>query len=73
VGAAVAAPSASIDVLDAGGKIVRSPSLSLNAGQLIRMDAVVPLAGLPSGVYIFRVTVTSGPEKATRETGFAVR
>jgi VWFA-related protein len=66
-------PSASIDVINAEGKTVRSSSASFATGDTVKIQHVLPLTGLPRGAYVLRVTLADGGEKATRETGFAVR
>ena len=64
----------SVDVLDANGKVVRSPSPSFMTSDIIRIESVIPLSGLPAGSYILRATMTNGSRApAVRETGFAIR
>ena len=63
----------SIDLVDAGGRVVRSPSPSFASGDPIRVDASIPLAGLPPGAYVLRATLSDGAAKATRETGIAIK
>jgi VWFA-related protein len=62
-----------IDVLNADGKVVVSPSPSFTSGDPIRVQATVPLQGLTPGAYILRATLGAGTLKATRETGFLIR
>lgn len=64
---------ASIDVVNASGKIVRSQSPSFSSGDPIRISATVPLQGLAAGPYALRATLTSAGRSVSRETGFAVR
>jgi VWFA-related protein len=63
----------SVEIADAGGRVVRSPSPSFASGDPIRVQASVPLDGLPPGAYVLRAMLGSGPSKATREAGFAIR
>jgi VWFA-related protein len=63
----------SVDVLDASRRIVRSPSPSFVSGDPLRVDASIPLSGLPPGAYVLRATVGEGASKATRETGFVIQ
>jgi VWFA-related protein len=65
--------AASIDLVDAVGKTIRSPSPSFAAGDPIKILGLVPLAGLAPGPYVLRVTLSSGATRAVRETGFVVR
>ena len=65
--------TATIDIVDAAGKTVRSPSPSFATGDPIKVEGLVPLAGLSPGAYVLRVTVGSGTTRATRESGFAIR
>ena len=64
---------ASIDVVNAAGKIVRSQSPSFGSGDPLRISATVPLQELPAGSYVLRATLTSAGRSVSRETGFAVR
>jgi VWFA-related protein len=67
-------PMVSVDVLDANGKVVRSPSPSFMTNEIVRIESVIPLSGLPPGSYVLRATMTNGTRApAVRETGFAVR
>ena len=69
-----ARPMVSVDVVDANGKVVRSPSPSFMTTEIVRIESVIPLAGLPSGSYVLRATMTNGSRApAVRETGFAIR
>jgi VWFA-related protein len=62
-----------VDVLDATRRVVRSPSPSFVSGEPLRVDASIPLSGLPPGPYVLRATVGEGASKATRETGFVIQ
>jgi VWFA-related protein len=64
---------ASLDVVNDAAKVVASHSPSFTSGDPVRIIGDVPLRGLPSGAYLLRVTLAGGGQKATRETGFAVR
>jgi VWFA-related protein len=64
---------ASLDIVDASGKVVASQSPSFTSSDPIRISGDVPLQGLASGAYLLRVTLSGGGQKAVRETGFAVR
>lgn len=66
-------PSASVDIVNADGKTVRSSSPSFATGETVKIQHVLPLAGLPRGAYILRATLAAGPANATRETGFVIR
>jgi hypothetical protein len=66
-------PSASLDVVNADGKTVRSSSPSFATGDTIKIQHVLPLAGLPPGPYVLRATLADGADNATRETGFVIR
>jgi VWFA-related protein len=65
--------TATIDVIDAAGDTVRSPSPSSTTGEPIKIQGVVPLAGLAPGGYILRITLSGGTTRAVRESGFAIR
>lgn len=65
--------TAALDLIDAGGKTVRSPSPSFSTGDPIRIQGVVPLAGLAPGAYVLRVTLSSGATRAIRDSGFVIR
>jgi VWFA-related protein len=65
--------TAGLEVVDARGTVVASPSLSFSANQPIRVAGEVPLQGLAAGDYLLRVTLGGGGQKAVRETGFAIR
>jgi hypothetical protein len=64
---------ASLDIVDASGKVVASQSPSFTSSEPIRISGDVPLQGLASGAYLLRVTLSGGAQKAVRETGFAIR
>ena len=69
-----ARPVVSVDVLDTHGKVVRSPSPSFMTSDIISIESVIPLSGLPAGSYILRATMTNGSRAAAvRETSFAIR
>ena len=69
-----ARPMVSVDVIDAAGKTVRSPSPSFMTADVVRIESVIPLSGLKSGSYVLRATMTNGSKPpAVRETGFAIR
>ena len=70
---ATAGLMASLDVVDANGKVVASPSPSFTSGDPVRVAGQVPLQGLVPGPYLLRVTLSGGGQKAIRETGFAVK
>jgi VWFA-related protein len=67
------APNVSIDVVAPDGKIVRSPSPSFTSGDPIKIQSVIPLAGLAPGPYMLRATLSSGLTRAVRESGFVIR
>lgn len=58
-----------VEVLNADARVVRSPSPSFAAGDPVRVEASIPLAGLASGGYVLRATIGA----VTRETGFVVK
>ena len=62
-----------VEVLNADGRVVRSPSPSFGGTDPMRVEASIPLSGLAAGPYVLRVTLGDGAVRATRETGFAVR
>lgn len=66
-------PSASLDIVNADGKSVRSFSPSFATGDTVKIQHVLPLNGLPRGAYVLRATLGDGGTSATRETGFAIR
>lgn len=68
-----ARPLASIDVINADGKAVRSFSPSFTSGDRIKIQHVIPLAGLARGAYVLRATLADGAAKATRESGFVIK
>ena len=65
--------TAAIDVVDAKGRILHSPSPSITTGDPIKIQGVLPLAGLAPGAYVLRVTVSGGATRAIRESGFVIR
>lgn len=65
--------TAAIDVVDAVGKVVRSPSPSFMTGDIVRIASEIPLAGLAAGAYVLRATLGDGVHTAGRETGFVVK
>jgi VWFA-related protein len=64
---------ASLDVVDAAGKVVRSQSPSFSSSDPIRLRGAVPLEGLSPGAYLLRATLTSAGRSVSRESGFAIR
>jgi len=69
-----ARPTVSVDVVDRSGKVVRSPSPSFMATDVVKIESVIPLAGLPAGSYVLRATMTNGASPAAvREAGFVIR
>jgi hypothetical protein len=68
-----APPTATMEIIDAAGKPVRSPSPSVTSGDPIKIQGVVPLAGLTPGVYVVRVTLSGSATRAVRESGLAIR
>jgi hypothetical protein len=72
--AAGARTMVSVDVVDVNGKIVRSPSPSFMTTDIVRIESVIPLSGLPAGSYVLRATMTNGSRPpAVRESGFVIR
>jgi hypothetical protein len=72
--AAGARTMVSVDVVDANGKTVRSPSPSFMTTDIVRIESLIPLSGLPPGPYVLRATMTNGSRPpAVRESGFVVR
>ncbi|MEO6237901.1 MAG: VWA domain-containing protein [Vicinamibacterales bacterium] len=65
--------TAAIEVLDEAGKVVRSPSPSFFAGERVRVQGVVSLAGLPPGAYVLRGTLADGVHSTSTRTAFSVR
>jgi VWFA-related protein len=63
----------SVDVADASGRVVRSPSPSFTTGEPIRVDASVPLSGLAPGAYVLRGALGEGASRAIRETGIVIK
>jgi hypothetical protein len=64
---------ATLDVLDANGKVVASQSPSFTTTDPIRVSGALPLQGLAPGAYLLRMTLSGGGQTAVRESGFAVR
>jgi VWFA-related protein len=65
---------AAVDVVDATGKVVRSPSPSFLTTDIVRIESVIPLSGLAPGPYVLRATLSAGARPpAVREVGFAVK
>jgi hypothetical protein len=64
---------ATLDVVDANGKVVAQHSPSFSTAERIRVGGDVPLQGLAPGPYLLRITLAGGGQKAVRETGFAIR
>jgi VWFA-related protein len=62
-----------IEVVNASGKVVSSPSPSFTSGDPIRVQGMVPLGGLTPGAYILRASLADGSRSATRETAFVIR
>jgi VWFA-related protein len=59
-----------IDVLDAGNRVVQSQAPPSESG---RVDVPIPLAAIPPGAYIVRATVSDRTTTAARDLGFVVR
>lgn len=66
-------PMVAVEVRDAGGRVVRSPSPSFAVGEIVKALADVPLAGLSPGPHVLRVTLTSEGRTAARNVPFVVR
>jgi len=66
-------PLASIDVVNADGRVVRSFSPSFTSGDPIKIQHVIPLAGLARGPYVLRATLADSAARATRESGFVIK
>jgi hypothetical protein len=64
---------ASLEVVDAKGRVVASPSPSFSTAEHVRIAGDVPLQSLATGAYLLRVTLSGAGQKAVRETGFAIR
>jgi hypothetical protein len=64
---------ASLDIVNADGKVVASHSPSFTSGDRVRVTGDVPLQGLPPGPYLLRVTLRGAGQAAVQESGFAVR
>jgi VWFA-related protein len=64
---------ASLEIVNADGKVVASHSPSFTSGDRVRVSGDVPLQGLPPGPYLLRVTLTGAGQAAVQESGFAVR
>jgi len=62
-----------LEILNAEGRVVRSPSASFAGTDPIRVDASIPLSGLAPGGYVVRATLGGGAATATREAGFVIR
>jgi hypothetical protein len=65
--------SVAVDVLDGGGRVVRSPSPSFAVGDAVKIQVALSLGGLAPGPYVLRVTLTSDARTAVRDLGFSVR
>ena len=68
-----AALTPAVEVIDAAGAVVASPSPSFTAGPPLRIEAAIPLGGLTPGPYIVRAILRDGAKEAVREAGFAVK
>jgi VWFA-related protein len=66
-------PAASIDIVDASGKVVSSVTPAVSAGSLVRLGANVPLRGLTPGPYILRVALTDGQQSSKAETAIVIK
>jgi hypothetical protein len=66
-------PQVAVDVLDASGRAVRSPSPSFALGEAVKILLTLPLANLAPGAYVLRVTLRSDSRAAVRDVGFTVR
>ena len=67
-------PAVTLDVVDAAGKVVRSPSPSFMTGDVVRISSDISLSGLAAGSYVLRATLADGSRvPAVREAGFVVR
>jgi VWFA-related protein len=64
---------ASLDIVNAGGKVVASHSPSFTSSDRVRISGDVLLRGLPPGPYLLRLTLSGVGQKAVRESGFTVR
>ena len=65
--------TASLDVLDESGRAVLTVKPSVVPGDPLRVEDVIPLANLASGLYVLRATLDDRAHTATREIGFSVR
>jgi VWFA-related protein len=69
-----ARPAVLVDVVDASGKVVRSPSPSFSTGDVVRIESTIPLAGLQPGTYRLRATLSdTGRAPAVRDSAFVIR
>ena len=68
-----ARPMVAVEVLDAAGRVERSPSPSFAVGEAVKVLADVPLAGLAAGPHVLRMTLTSDGRSAARDVAFPVR
>ena len=65
--------TATIEIVGAEGKVLRSASPPVVSGAPIRVQGLVPLAGLAPGGYILRGTLADGVHTAVSQTGFVIR
>lgn len=68
-----AAMSARVEVRDAGGRLVKGTTLPVAATDRGHVDLQLPLAGMPPGAYVLRVSVSDPANTAYRETGILIR
>lgn len=63
----------SIEIIDAGNRVVLSPSASFTSGRPLKISAPIELKSLAPGAYLIRASVTDGTASARREAGIVVR
>ena len=68
-----ARPVATVELLNAGGQAVRSPSPSFSVSNGVKLLADVPLQGLAAGSYVLRVRLSSAAHDAVREVPLTIR
>ena len=67
------AVTATLDVVGASGKAVRTITPAVAPGNPLRLTGLVPLEDLPPGGYILRATIGDGSRTASRDVAFSVR
>jgi VWFA-related protein len=68
-----AALTARVEVLDAAGQVAWAATPALEGHAPAHLDLAIPVAGLGSGAYVMRVTLSDLTRAVHRDVGFAIR